>query len=171
MRKYFQIFLAVAIVVVCHADEILQQFKILYDFQSWNNVPANSEIVAAFRYPQLMLPTNTLNNVDIMYCDHEELCIYSDQHEVLRTNIQVFDSSNAARNSLILHLSNRNSTIPLLRNFDLGDICYYGSISNMINYLLFVRNNVFVSISSDLVLVSVTNVASQIDCAIIEQSH
>lgn len=122
----------------------------------------------------LSLPTNDL--FPIVWSEHEgvssDIHLSAPGHDTLfRIKTKVCTDAEAAHDAIMKEFSRMTIMARFLQiTNDIGDVLFYRLYRRDGDYACFARNNVFVSISSDLSSYSATNIAKQIDTDILRAS-
>ena len=171
--------LIVVMSLVCRGDAFLDDIMEDYDFTSWSGTTNASYManVAAVDISALSLPTNGMS-ISVKSIDDGErrenaLLVFREPDNGIVLSVVVRCSSNVigAQTEIMRRFSDFSlNPLPWVTNGLAGDRCYYKCASNGYNYVAFARNNVFVEATSFTNVVSATDIAVQLDAAILNVS-
>ena len=177
MKKLVGIILAVTL--LCQGDEFLDDAMERYDFASWAGTTNAIYVstVPMMDVPTISLPTNGMS-ISVKSIDDGErrenaLLVFREPDNGIVLSVVVRCSSNVigAQTEIMRRFSDFSlNPLPWVTNGLAGDRCYYKCASNGYNYVAFARNNVFVEATSFTNVVSATDIAVQLDAAILNVS-
>ena len=177
MKKLVGIILAGTL--LCHGDEFLDDAMERYDFASWAGTTNAIYVstVPMMDVPTISLPTNGMS-ISVKSIDDGErrenaLLVFREPDNGIVLSVVVRCSSNVigAQTEIMRRFSDFSlNPLPWVTNGLAGDRCYYKCASNGYNYVAFARNNVFVEATSFTNVVSATDIAVQLDAAILNVS-
>ena len=144
-------------------------------FSQWANMTLTNypSMVHGRLYPDVTFPTNGLPvSVRLDEDDLElELSIRRGDDELFRVNTWVRPSVESAHRAIIQDLSSMSSVQSYVRmNNCVGDVAFFQNLGTNGDSVVFARNNVFVAVDSRIPSASATNIARQVDAAILRAS-
>ena len=163
----------------CFGDGFLDSTMADYEYDSWVGTTSADylTIVTNVDILAIDLPTNGMS-ISVKSIDDGErrenaLLVFREPDNGIVLSVVVRCSSNVigAQTEIMRRFSDFSlNPLPWVTNGLAGDRCYYKCASNGYNYVAFARNNVFVEATSFTNVVSATDIAVQLDSAILNAS-
>lgn len=145
-----------------------------YDFSTWRGFTKLSypSLVEYMPMPDLQLTTNASSEVGLRYEGGESRLEIGTGIELqLCCSIRICPSVVGAQEQIIGEFARMAKAVTLARQTNtVGDVFFYRNYGSQGERATFSRNNVYVSIVSDTAMFSATNIAHQIDAAILRAS-
>lgn len=152
---------------------LMQRIMEDYAFTQWGGTTRRNYarlVPKDWSLPELQLPTNALESIHVVTSkmgDRKRVFVAEGDRTILRIDVEVCSDVEAAHRTIMDQFANMTTTYryPRLTN-EIADVLFFKDWGSR-SFMTFARNNVYVSLRSNMAACQITNVASQIDTSIL----